>query len=284
MTDNEGGKDDDPAGGSRLNMDEATKSAIETGKEEFDRINNDEAFKTALETSKEQLTEINNLARNLYGGFEEDMKSHDLMMGKNSALDKVISKIAKQHGAIEAMQSSLHPSDKLKGQKLSLPPNPAAETNRRLKNIDERFEDILKIAVEAASIANGLQAYAAKFLIKFESAANENSRAAKLAIWIGVIAVILAVAAPAAQIIYNEFWQKPQNEQAMQATIADLQSRIAALQDTQQNTSGMIVDALKEGDQSVVMTLREIQKLLEARQELLAPEDKPEEQEVTTPN
>ena len=142
--------------------------------------------------------------------------------------------------------------------RVDIPPHPAHETNQRLERIEERFEHMQEIAAKAAAIATGLQAYAAEFLSKFEIAAAANSRSAKGAIRLSVLAVIIALAMPSIQIAYTEFWRVPDESTAMQAVIADMKTEIIALRDAKALTFEQLAAALIESDRETASVLRSI--------------------------
>ncbi len=142
-----------------------------------------------------------------YHDLKERMKHLGLSAGEDSAIGRVAQKIADQQRAIDAMRpdvadalASPEPPRMPRIDQIKFPPNPILETNERLQRIEERFEQMQNIATDAAQIANGLQGAAAEFLQKFEKAAQDNDRTAGRAIWIGVVAVIIAIAMPAVQI------------------------------------------------------------------------------------
>lgn len=108
--------------------------------------------------------------------------------------------------------------------------NPLLETNERLAKIEKRFLKMEEIALKGAEIATGLQAYAAQFLQKFEIAATETDASARRAVRIGIIAIVIAVAVPAAQTAFEVFWDRPTEVRALAEAIEDLNVTIAQMQ------------------------------------------------------
>ncbi len=155
---------------------------------------------------------------------------------------------------------------------LHIPQNPIHETNERLQRIEERFSRMQEIATDAAKIATGLQAAAAEFLQKFEKAASENDRTAGRAIWIGVAAVIIAVAMPAIQIAYSEFRREPNYGPDIQATFNQVQAELSRLQDAQASTADRLSEALASSDRETAIVLRDIHALLSRPPESLVPQ------------
>jgi hypothetical protein len=185
------------------------------------QLNSVTAAQKAMETSLGPLRDL-----------EARMKTLGGIAGENSSLGRLAEQIGAQKSAIDAMR--LHETEIPRIPELPpIPPNPIFETNRRLERIEERFEQMQVIATDAAEIATGLQGAAAEFLQKFEKAAADNDRTAARAIWIGVVAVFIAVAMPAAQIIYSEYRREPSNGAEVQAALEAMQSELTTMRNAQ---------------------------------------------------
>lgn len=218
-----------------------------------------------------------------FDGINDRMKHLAELAGGQSAIGKVAQQIAEQQKAIDALRvpdgfADLHAAerDHIHVPPLrmpELPPNPILETNRRLERIERRFEEMQDVAANAATIANGLQAHAAEFLVKFENAATDNDRSAGRAIRLGAIAILIAIAMPLAQIVYTEFWRVPSDAADMQTVIADMHREIGALRQAQADAAGRLESALERSDQQTADALREIGRLLaEQRPSIVAPQ------------
>ena len=195
------------------------------------------------------------------GDIQERMRSVGLAVGEESSLKRLADQIAAQQIAIDATR--LPEPQKPHIPKLApIPPNPIHQTNRRLERIEERFEEIHGIATNAAEIANGLQGAAAEFLQKFESAAENNDRAAKRAIRIGIIALIIALAMPAAQIFYSEYRREPNNGAEAQAALEVVQAELAAMRAEHAAASKRLNEVLAKSGEETAVILREIHVLL----------------------
>lgn len=139
-----------------------------------------------------------------FDGINDRMKHLTELAGGQSAIGKVAQQIAEQQKAIDALRvpdifADLRTAERehihIPALRMpELPPNPILETNRRLERIERRFEEMQDVAANAATIANGLQAHAAEFLVKFEKAATDNDRSAGRAIRLGAIAILIAIA------------------------------------------------------------------------------------------
>ncbi|MBY6118535.1 hypothetical protein KUV64_05285 [Mameliella alba] len=207
-----------------------------------------------------------------YHGLQDRMKKLGLSAGEDSNIGRVAKQIAGQQSAIEAIRSHIH-DDLAKPEpprlpnidQIKLPPNPILETNERLERIEERFEQMQDIATDAAQIANGLQGAAAEFLQKFEKAAADNDRTAGRAIWIGVVAVIIAIAMPTFQIVYSELRRAPDNGSEIQPALEDVQAEVAGLRDLQAEVSARLAEVINSSDDETATILREIRDLLSQR-------------------
>lgn len=194
--------------------------------------------------------------------FAERMRPMIDGLRENSAIADVSRKIEDQFRAIDNYNLNAELLDQPKAPAFRIPPNPLYETNERLERIEKQFERMESIAAESASIATGLQASAAEFLVKFEKAANENNQTAKRAIVIGICAIAIALIMPAAQIIYTEFWRAPLDAAANQEVTTNLRSEISELQKTQRDAAERLGDALAQSNGNVAATLMEIRDLL----------------------
>ncbi len=224
------------------------------------------ALKKAMENMDRQMRPFRDMQEKMerqmrpFRDLEDRMKSLGLHAGENSALGRVSKQIADQQRAINAMPQIQPQVPHIP--EISIPRNPIHETNERLKRIEDRFEQMQVIATDAAQIATGLQAAAAEFLQKFEKAATDNDRTAGRAIRIGLVAVFIAVAMPAAQIIYSEYRRQPDNSPAIEATLESIQSELAATREFQGDLADRIDKAITSSDTENAAVLRDIHALL----------------------
>lgn len=144
-----------------------------------------------------------------------------------------------------------------------IPPNPIHETNARLEQIEGRFDEMHEVAVNGAQIATDLQAFAATFLGEFKTAAGKNDRSASVAIWLGVGAVLFALAMPAVQIAYTEFWRVPADTAATQAALTELRTYIVELQTTQQEAIELLTQSLESSNGELNAVLQELRNTLD---------------------
>lgn len=171
--------------------------------------------------------------------------------------DKIFSNIKKKSNF--TLTASSHQPDL---SELRIPPNPALETNERLANMEEHFQDMHKVSLNAAEIATEIQKSAAIFLEKFESAALTNERSSKRAILLSMLAMGAALIMPLTQIAYTEFWRVPQDSAANNAVISNLKSEIRELNKSQSKAPDIISETLKNNDQKSSEILLRIERLL----------------------
>lgn len=220
-----------------------------------------------------------------YRDLQERMKHLGVSAGEDSAIGRVAKQISDQQRAIDAMRpdvsatlGSPEPPRMPRIDQIKFPPNPLFETNERLQRIEERFEQMQDIATDAAQIANGLQGAAAEFLQKFEKAAQDNDRTAGRAIWIGVVAVVIAIAMPAVQIGYSEFRRVPDNGPEIQVALEGMQAELTSLREAQAEALGQLGSAINSSNSETAAILREIRDLLSepAAPVMSAPDEPPQ--------
>jgi hypothetical protein len=187
----------------------------------------------------------------------------------SSTMSKIARQISDQRSAIASLKPLMPEMPELfvvpepvRIPELRLPPNPLYETNERLASIEQRFNRMESIALNGAEIATDLQASAATFLTKFEKASSDNDRTSRRAIWLGIVAVLIAVAMPVVQIFYAELWRAPADSASQQTAITDMKSQIKALEDTQRAAADELAKVLSSGNSELATTLGDIRKLL----------------------
>lgn len=186
--------------------------------------------------------------------------------GTNHGIENVLSKIKNQHNLINEarLRSSSFDVERPEIMDLDKLKNPIHETNDRLERIEQRFENMLDVAANGAEIATDLQAHAAEFLVKFENAASNNDRSAARAIYLGAIAIMIALAMPLVQILYTELWRVPQDSAAVEAMIREMQTEITTLRQTQIEAADRISTALERSDEQLIEILRDVAHSLSA--------------------
>ncbi|MEN8833494.1 MAG: hypothetical protein ABF285_04745 [Pacificibacter sp.] len=193
-----------------------------------------------------------------------------LLGSKNSGIRRVSEDLLKQNRGLESYYSPklkiLEPSPKL----FVPPPNPIHETNDRLGDMTERLENLVGFGENALQIMTGLQVASVEFLEKFSTEAENNSRAANKAIWVGIFAVLFSVG----QIFYTEFRRVPQDTAAMDAALASVRGEIDELQTAlgadltsyqaaQAETAAAVADSVNSTGETNTALLQRIDQLLQ---------------------
>lgn len=185
------------------------------------------------------------------------------LLKQNEGLEKI-------YGSSPSMFSPTPPSF----EPIHIPENPTYKTNDHLSEMNDRLDRLIGFGEHALKIMNGLQVAAAEFLDKFSKEAEKNSKAAKRAIFVGALAVILSIG----QIAYTEFRRVPQDSAAMSAALASLRGDIEQLktvlstdlanyQAAQEAASETIASALGAADATNTALLQSIDQLLRQQQE-----------------
>ncbi len=193
-----------------------------------------------------------------------------LLGSKNSGIRGFSEDLLKQNERIESYFSPKPSFSETQLELLKPPPNPTHETNKRLGDMTKRLENLVGFGENALRIMNGLQVASAEFLENFSTEAEKNSKAAKIAIWVGIFAVLCSVA----QIGYSEFWRAPQDNVAMDAALASIRGEIdelqtalganlASFQAAQADTAAAIADSVNSTGENNAALLQRIDLLLQ---------------------
>lgn len=108
-----------------------------------------------------------------------------------------------------------------------------------------------------------IEGHSGKVSQLFVQAAISNEKGAKLALRVGITAIIIAVLMPATQIAYNEFWRAPKEAQVTQVVISDLKAEIADLKQQQIQTLEGVSDVIANKEKDAVTILKDIKEVLE---------------------
>lgn len=137
-----------------------------------------------------------------------------------------------------------------------MPRNPAFETNERLGRIENQFEEMQKVLIEAAQIATTIQSHAADFLMSFEKASIQTDRSASRAIWVGLIAIAIAIVTPFLQAGVDRY-VFPDN------SAAELKAELSNVGNAQLTGSRTMGDRLDANSKAEAAILHDISRSLE---------------------
>ncbi len=244
------GTNDDAPRNSNERQDEAGSSSVIA----------DDQLRVILGSAAEAYFRARDSAEELIGPLQERMKNLDVGAGVDARIGRLSKELADQHSSIEELVHAEVSMPELPD--LSQLENPRVKTNEKLDLVLLRFAQMQEIAANAARIATQTQEVALEFVHRFERAAQDNDRAARRAIWIGGIAVGIAVLMPSAQIIYSELRREPSSQPAMATAIENVRAEIRFLRESQAAVSDRLTDALASSDEKTAAILREIRQLL----------------------
>lgn len=134
---------------------------------------------------------------------------------------------------------------------------------RRIHEINERLESMEQPLDKTNKRLAGIESYSEKMHEQSLNTAISNEKSAKLAIRVGICAIIFAILMPAIQIAYSEFWRAPQETQATKVIISDLKSEIADLKQQQLLMMKGISDAIGQQEKDAITILSDIKEVLE---------------------
>ena len=138
-----------------------------------------------------------------------------------------------------------------------------AHSAKRVHEIHEQLANMRRPIDETNEKLADIEGHSGKMSELLMQAAILNEKGTRLALRVGITAIIIAVLMPAIQIGYNEFWRTPNEAKATQAIISDLKAEIVDLKQQQtlalEGLSGVMAD--KEKD--TVTVLEGIKEVLE---------------------
>ncbi|MGI3211466.1 hypothetical protein ACROSR_10160 [Roseovarius tibetensis] len=147
---------------------------------------------------------------------------------ENLALQSVTRDLLKQNQNLERAYGSVSPISSPRAHVIKAPrisETPAEKTNKHLTNMNARLDNLIGFGEQALQKMHGLEVAAAEFLGQFSDEASKNSKAAKAAIIVGGLAVIISLG----QIAYTEYRRVPQDTAAMKAALASIRGDIDEL-------------------------------------------------------
>ncbi|MFN3273054.1 MAG: hypothetical protein ACK41U_00110 [Paracoccus sp. (in: a-proteobacteria)] len=201
----------------------------------------------------------------------------DIMGTGNRGLRSLTQGLLKQNEDLERAYGSRPTTIFAPPPLVRLPPNPENPTyksNQHLADMNARLDNLISFGEAALQKMHGLEVAAAEFLNKFSIEARNNSRAAKAAIIVGALAVVISVG----QIAYTEFRRVPQDTAAMDTALASVlgdinRLRISLTEDlsnartVQEVASETVADAIGATVDTNTALLHRIDQLLRQQQE-----------------
>jgi len=137
---------------------------------------------------------------------------------------------------------------------LKLPENPIYDTNRSLREVVDRLDEMNELAFQTAETVGSVSNSATEFLVAFGAASDSADRASRRAIWIAAAAIIVAVVSTAVQIGYAE-WRAHQNQIATDLTVNAIVTHMEDMVSAQRANTQQLSDRLDEDNQAIADSL-----------------------------
>lgn len=138
-----------------------------------------------------------------------------------------------------------------------------ANSARRVHEIQEQLANMKRPIDETNERLADIEGHSGKMSELLMEAAISNEKGTRLALRVGITAIIIAVLMPAVQIGYNEFWRTPNEAQATQAIITDLKAEIVDLKQQQALALEGLSGAIAGNEKDTVTVLESIKEVLE---------------------
>ncbi|SFH37713.1 MULTISPECIES: hypothetical protein [unclassified Ensifer] len=203
--------------------------------------------------------------------IEQHRKRMEDAIGPLGGMQKLYSDLEAQRNRISAMRSPTgFPAEiEVKPMRLpTIPPNPILNTNKKLEDIEAKFEQMLMVMSGAANIANDIQGHAAHFLEKFDKASEQTDRSARSAVRVAILALFISVVTPFIPMVIDHFWPDatPAKLESLARQIIDRQAedRVAndrllrELSQTHRASAERVAQALRQRDGQISNMLEDI--------------------------
>lgn len=218
----------------------------------------------------------------------DEMEQHRKRMadaiGPFGGMQKVYDDLEAQRSRINAMRMPTDFGNEVEVKPLrmpSIPPNPILKTNKKLEDIEAKFEQMLTVMSGAANIATDIQGHAAHFLEKFDKASEQTDRSARGAVRVAIIAMVISVVTPFIPMAVDYIWQDdtPAKLESLTRQIIERQSddRTASdkllqqLLQTNRDSADRVAEALRLRDEQMSKVLEDIRKIAKQSGELSPP-------------
>ena len=146
---------------------------------------------------------------------------------------------------------------------LSQPDILKANSAKRVHEIHEQLANMKRPIDETNERLADIEGHSGKMSELLMQAAISNEKGTRLALRVGITAIIIAVLMPTIQIAYNEFWRAPKEIKATQVVISDLKTEIADLKRQQTQTLEGVYDAIANKEKDALVILKDIKEVLE---------------------
>ena len=179
-----------------------------------------------------------------------DIQSRMKALGEVAGEDSTIGRLSKQVAEHATAAFELGAADVLRA------------TTGTTESIGFEPRELPKIPPDAAQLMAGLLATGAEHLQEFKTSAAEESRTARLAIRLSILAVVVTVALTLLQIGYSEYRREPSKGAEVEATLEAMRTELAAAREAAAAASERLGVQMASSDKESAAVLREIRDLL----------------------
>lgn len=239
-----------------------------------------------MQQMEEQQRRINDIVKPSPGvqramdEMEKHRRNMEASLGSLGGMHKIYNDLEEQRKRIKTMGMPRdYPSEvEIKPLQIpTIPPNPILKTNKKLEDIEAKFEQMLDVMSGAANIANDIQAHAAHFLEKFDKASEQTDRSARGAVRVAVIAMVISVVTPFIPMAIGYVWpdDTPVRLESLARQIIDRQavdrastdSLLKELSESNLESANRVADALRQRDEQMTQMLEDIRTIANHSQE-----------------
>jgi hypothetical protein len=256
----------------RQNEKGETVVSFEDGEVEHPRQEDETAPDYLLRVFKCYLEQQNERMRKMMGPYENTLAAHKKMFtpsfiqslketqSSQARLQDMVKQMRPRlpdhvgigaKGALEsnAARSAIHVQP-LHIPDLKLPENPIHDTNRNLREVVDRLEEMNELAFQTAETVGSVSNSATEFLVAFGAASDSADRASRGATRIATAAIIVAVASTLVQMGYAE-WRTHQNQIATDQTVNEILMRMEDMVAAQRANTQQLSDRMDEDNQAI---------------------------------
>jgi hypothetical protein len=268
------------------------KTASLSAERLLDRLNEQQARVDKLtqqsplfKSMNEQMERMEKLTREnpMMQKLNEQMQTMEKLTKISPAAQSILDQVDEQRRRLEAItgpnftEPVAHKEAKpdvtpLRVPRMPIIKNPILDTNKKLSDIEQKFDSMLDVMANAAQIGNEIQAQAATFIDKFEEASDKTDKSAKQAIKVGYIALLISVVTLLSPWVQNLIWPDPVEQKIERLTSEIISSRnvmaqgnselLKALEDTDEQGNERLINEIRKGQDQNNAALRELINLL----------------------
>lgn len=264
------------------------KTVFSSAERLLDRLNEQQARVEKLtqqsplfKSMNEQMERMEKLTREspMMQKLNEQMQTMEKLTKISPAAQSILDQVDEQRRRIEAItgpnftEPVAHKAAKpdvtpLRVPRMPIVRNPVLDTNKKLSDIEQKFDSMLDVMANAAQIGNEIQAQAAIFIDKFEEASDKTDKSAKQAIKVGYIALLISVVTLLSPWVQNLIWPDPVDQKIERLTSEIISSRdvmakgnselLRALNDSDKRENERLINEIKKGQDQNNAALREL--------------------------